>query len=405
MDLLRDTNIDFMKYRRVWVGISLATILAGLVGIFFLDKLNFGVDFAGGTQMTLRFHEKPDIQQLRGLVDSAGFRESVIQRFGAENANEAMIRTPIIGGSEEGSAQKVRDALSQRYNGGATMPDLNQIGAPTLADVLVSMNPDSISGDPARAHYAGVAEAVMKVRKSLGIFTSWDEVARAEGLSPAALASLKGGAQLGKFAVLGVENVGPQVGAELRKSGLLAVFGALAGMLVYIWLRFELRFGVGATMASLHDVLVTLGLFAWAGFEFNLTSVAAFLTLIGYSVNDTVVTFDRVRENLRRGRSQDTVTVLNKAINQTLSRTLLTGGTVILASLSLLIFGGEVIRGMAFIMTVGVIVGTYSSIYIASPFALYWEQWFGPGGKARKAAAAAAAKSSAAPAKAARAKR
>jgi preprotein translocase subunit SecF len=390
MDLLRDTNIDFMKYRKLWVGISFATILAGLVGILFLDRLNFGVDFAGGTQLTLRFHERPDIEQLRKTVDSVGFRESVIQRFGAESVNEAMIRTPILGGSEEGSAAKVKEALNLQYNAGSALPDLNQIGGPTLADVLLGLDPDGVSGDPARAHYAGIAEAVMKVRKNLGIFTTWDEVARAEGLSAPALAALRNGAQLGKFAVLGVENVGPQVGAELRKSGLLAVFGALAGMLIYIWLRFELRFGVGATMASLHDVLVTLGLFAWAGFEFNLTSVAAFLTLIGYSVNDTVVTFDRVRENMRRSRSQDTVTVLNKAINQTLSRTLLTGGTVILASLSLLIFGGEVIRGMAFVMTVGVIVGTYSSIYIASPFALYWEQWFGSDGKVRSKSASSA---------------
>jgi preprotein translocase subunit SecF len=392
MDLLRNTNIDFMKYRKVWVAISVATILAGLVGIFFLDKLNFGVDFAGGTQLTLRFHDRPNIEELRGLVDGAGFRESVIQRFGAESANEAMIRTPIIGGSEEGSAQKVKEALNQRYNGGSAAPDLNQIGAPTLADVLAGLNPDGVTGDAAQAHYAGVAESVMKVRKNLGIFSSWDEVARAEGLSPAALAVLKGSAQLGKFAVLSVENVGPQVGKELRRSGFLAVIGALLGMLVYIWLRFELRFGVGATMASLHDVLITLGLFAWFGFEFNLTSVAAFLTLIGYSVNDTVVTFDRVRENMRRGRSHDMVRVLNTAINQTLSRTLLTGGTVILASLALLIFGGEVIRGMAFIMTVGVVVGTYSSIYIASPFALYWEQWFGARGKLRDRPAAPAAR-------------
>jgi preprotein translocase subunit SecF len=174
--------------------------------------------------------------------------------------------------------------------------------------------------------------------------------------------------------VLSSENVGPQVGSELRKKGLYAVAWSLFGMLLYIWLRFELRFGVGATMATLHDVLVTLGLFAFAGFEFNLTTIAAFLTLIGYSVNDTVVVFDRVRENLRKSPGKPLLEVMNRSINQTLSRTLLTGGTTLLACLALMIWGGEVLRGFAFILFVGVIVGTYSSIYIASPFTLLWEQ-------------------------------
>ena len=148
-------------------------------------------------------------------------------------------------------------------------------------------------------------------------------------------------------------------------------------MLVYIWIRFELRFAIGATMASLHDVLITLGLYAFMGYEFNLTTIAAFLTLIGYSVNDTVVTFDRVRENMKKHRGRNLLKVLNDSLNQMLSRTLLTGGTTILASLMLFLFGGDVIKGFSFIMFVGIIVGTYSSIYIASPFALLWEEWFG----------------------------
>jgi preprotein translocase subunit SecF len=152
-------------------------------------------------------------------------------------------------------------------------------------------------------------------------------------------------------------------------------------MLAYIWIRFELRFGVGATMATIHDVLVTLGLYALCGFEFNLSTIAAFLTLIGYSVNDTVVVFDRVRENMRRSPGEPLLTVMNRSINQTLSRTLLTGGTTVVACIAMFVLGGEVLRGFAFILALGVIVGTYSSIYIASPFALLWEQMF-PGGKA-----------------------
>src|SRR5258708_40043670 len=148
-------------------------------------------------------------------------------------------------------------------------------------------------------------------------------------------------------------------------------------MLAYIGLRFELRFGVGAVMASVHDVLVTLGLFIVMRFEFNLTTIAAFLTLIGYSTNDTVVIFDRVRENMRKNRRKPLIEVMNESINQTLSRTIMTGGLTMLTVAALLALGGDVLRGFAFVMTVGIIVGTYSSVYVASPFALLWAQLFG----------------------------
>ncbi len=157
---------------------------------------------------------------------------------------------------------------------------------------------------------------------------------------------------------------------------------SLLGMLVYIWFRFELRFGIGAIMACLHDVLVTLGLFALAGFEFNLTTIAAFLTLIGYSVNDTVVIFDRIRENMRKTRRKPLIDIMNESINQTLSRTILTGGSTLLdPGRAAAALGGDVIRGFAFVMLVGILVGTYSSIYVASPFALLWEQYFGSRGR------------------------
>jgi preprotein translocase SecF subunit len=158
-------------------------------------------------------------------------------------------------------------------------------------------------------------------------------------------------------------------------------------MLAYIWIRFELHFGIGALVASFHDVLIVLGFFTLAGFEFNLTTIAGFLTLVGYSVNDTVVVFDRVRENLRQGPRGDLAEVMNRSINQTLSRTLLTGGTTLLATGALLFLGGEVLRGFAFIIVVGILVGTYSSIYIASPFALWWDTTFGRRAKLTKKAA------------------
>ncbi len=389
MDLLRNSKIDFMKYRGAWVAISAVSIVAGVIGLS-VGKLNLGVDFAGGTQLTLKFGQAVEVEELRTLVAVTGFKEAVIQRFGEKGANEVIVRTALVGGSEEGSAKLIVGSLRSRFSPNTNEYDLNQIGAITISQLLAASNPDGVAPDALGGHYRGVAEAVMAKRKALGLFTSWDQISSAETLSPAAFQLLRARATIGGFAVLGTENVGPQVGSELRQQGLMAVVGAMIGMLIYIWIRFELRFGVGATVATLHDVAITLGLFAWAGYEFNLTTIAAFLTLIGYSVNDTVVTFDRVRENMRKSRSVDLLTVLNRSINQTLSRTLLTGGTTILVSLCLLFMGGDVIKGFAFVMTIGVIVGTYSSIYIASPFALLWENLFGPGGRFHRGASVAA---------------
>ena len=305
------TNLDFMKYRKIWVAVSLAVIAAGLTAIFVHGKLNFGIDFAGGTQLILRFPEEPQVDEIRQVLAAAGQGDAQIQRYGEAGEHEVLIRTPIRPGTEEGSGEQVVTALKSRFD---------------------------------------------------------------------------------DFEVRSTENVGPQVGSELRKKGVLAVLFSMVGMLVYIWLRFELRFGVGALMAVVHDVLVTLGLFAYFGFEFNLTTIAAFLTLVGYSVNDTVVVFDRVRENLRKMRREPLVKVLNLSLNQTLSRTILTGGTTLTACVALMILGGEVLRGFAFILFIGVIVGTYSSIYIASPFTLLWEQYLGRQARSGRATAPALSK-------------
>ncbi len=382
MDILTNTKIDFMKYRRFWLAFSFVVMAIGAVAIFFLGHLNMGIDFAGGTQLTLKFAERPDVEQLRSVVTGAGVGDAQLQRFGDPASNEVIIGTPILEGKPEGSAAEVLAAIDARYNAGAdSRSDINRIGTLSLADLLAATDPDGVGPESAAGHYTGVAESVMAERKRLGIFVSWDEVARAAGLSPRALEAIKAQGRIGSYSVLGSGNVSPQVGSEIRQRGILAVVGAILGMLLYIWIRFELRFGIGATMSILHDVLITLGIYAFMGYEFNLTTVAAFLTLIGYSVNDTVVTFDRVRENMRKTRGGDLLTLINRSLNEMLARTLLTGGTTVLAALMLWLFGGEAIRGFAFIILVGIIVGTYSSIYIASPFAILWEEWFGPGGR------------------------
>ena len=381
MEFFQNTSIDFMKYRKHFVLISTVLLTVSVFAVFIHGKLNLGIDFAGGTQLTLKFQEQPQVDELRDVISASGVGDAQIQRFGAEEANEVIIKTSTVAGSEEGSQAEVIEALDQRFNGEFSGGfDLNQRGSDALAGLLLQSDPDRVMAqdrEVAEQHYAEVAEAIVTQRREDGLLGSWDEVAGVVGVSDEVRTALERQTYLGDFAILGSENVGPQIGAELRQKGILAVVFSLLGMLFYIWLRFELCFGIGALVAVTHDVLIVLGLFALAGFEFNLTTIAGFLTLIGYSVNDSVVVFDRVRENLRRSRREPLVQTMNKSLNQTLSRTVLTSSTTLLAVGSLLFLGGDVLRGFAFIITIGVVVGTYSSIYVASPFALLWEQWFG----------------------------
>jgi preprotein translocase subunit SecF len=394
MEFFRDTTIRFMRYRRVWVVISIIVLLSGWTLEFFRGGLNLGIDFAGGTQMTLKFQQAPQLDRLRNVLGDAGVNEAQLQRFGAADSHEVLVKTPTAKAGEENSQEQVTAALNAAFNPGQNGFDLNQKGTESLTDLLTRFDPDGVKGpnpEIARAHYEGVATVVAQAKKDLGLIDSWDQLSGRAGISTNVLDTLRNNAHLGSFAILGVQSVGPQIGSELRKKGILAVLFSLLGMLIYIWLRFELRFGIGALVALTHDVLITLALFALTRYEFNLTTVAGFLTLVGYSVNDTVVVFDRVRENMRRNRRQPLEETMDESINQTLSRTVLTSGTTLLAVGSLLVLGGDVLRGFAFILTVGIVIGTYSSIYIASPFALWWENAFGRGARTKRKEAKAKA--------------
>ncbi len=395
MQLIKETHIDFMKYRKFWIMVSLALVVFGLVAAFWSDWIRLGIDFEGGTQVNVLFKDQPQVAELRKLIEGAGVADPQIQRFGDNDSKEVLIKTPVIKGAEEGSRNLIVGALNRQYNQNAGgKPDLNEIGLDAVTELLTRTDPDGVAAqgaEAANAHYAEVADKVLAERKKEGIVTSWDSLAKLDGVNAKDLAALESQARLGDFAIVGVETVGPVIGKELRSKGLMAVAFSLIGMLIYIAFRFELRFGIGAVMASLHDVLVTVGMFALFRFEFNLTTVAAFLTLIGYSVNDTVVIFDRIRENMRKNKRRPLIETMNESINQTLSRTILTSGLTLLSVIALLVFGGPVLRGFSFVLAVGIVVGTYSSIYVASPFALLWEQYFGPEAKARKAAAKRAA--------------
>lgn len=379
MEFLTNSNIEFMKYRKVLVWVSVSLLLLAVVELFFWTGINLGIDFAGGTQLTVKMQQATEIQDLRNLFEEAGQRDVVIQQYGSDESNEVLIKAPVVEGSEEGSSQALIEALTRSLNTGLQgKVDLNQRGSDAISTVLTQADPDNraLDEDQGQAHYDALAASIIANRNSLGILSSWDDV-KTDDMSDAAFAALQSSTGLGGFHVIQNDNVGPQIGSELRTKGVLAMVLSFLGMLSYIWYRFELQFGIGAIVAVVHDFMITLGLYALFDYEFNLPTIAAFLTLVGYSVNDTVVIFDRVRENRRRHRRRPLEEIINTSINQSLSRTILTSGTTLLVVVCLFVYGGEVLQGFAFILMIGVIVGTYSSIYVASPFTLLWEQHFG----------------------------
>jgi preprotein translocase subunit SecF len=276
--------------------------------------------------------------------------------------------------------------------------DLNAVASTALAEFLVRRDPLGFATS-AGDHYATIARRITEFRDSQrgGLLTSLDElraplaatpdVQQGHGSADAVLAALKDGYTVGAYTIRNVEIVGPKVGGELRKQALLATLYALAGMLVYIAFRFEWVYGAAAVLAVFHDVLITLGLFSIFNFEISLTVIAALLTLVGYSMNDTIVIFDRVRENTRLMRREPLSVIVNRSINQTLSRTILTSGLTFITVLVLFLLGGATLRSFSFAMVVGIVVGTYSSFGIAAPLVVAWNGWRG-----RKAPAGSSAR-------------
>ncbi len=373
MRIIGETNIPFLSYRWLAIALSLAVIAVGVGSHFIGRGLLFGIDFVGGTQVTLKFRDTPDLAALRAAVSSLSAGSPLIQRFDEAEKNEILIRVVNPPGEEGDFTRPILELLQAELNddlGGRF--DLNTRGAAELLDLLVAGDPDGVGFDleARRAHYEPMAEAVLELRKRQGIFASTGDLRGVSELSGPAGAFLDDAAGAGAFSLLAAENVGPAVGKELKRKAQLAMVFSLVGMLIYIWIRFQLPYAVGAVVALIHDVLITLTALALTAREIDLPTIAAILTLVGYSVNDTVVIFDRVRENLRLHRGEALETVIDRSVNQTLSRTILTSGLTLMVVISLFIFGGDVINTFAFVLLVGLIAGTYSTVFIASPVAL-----------------------------------
>ncbi len=312
MELIHKSNIDFLGARKISIVISVLLLIATVV-LLMTRGLNFGLDFTGGTLVEITYDKPVEIATVRNTLSDAGYKDAVVQHFGT--IQDVLIRMPVREGEK----------------------------SITLSNNIVAL-----------------------LRKQTGEIsrgTSGNQAQQCQSLESDAVGACK-------VQVRRIEFVGPQVGGELAEKGTLALLYTLIAVLVYVMFRFEWRFALGAVIAIAHDVLLTFGFFSVTQIEFDLTVLAALLAVLGYSLNDTIVVFDRIRENFRKIRRSSVAEILNRSINDTLSRTIITSGTTLLALISLLIFGGEIIRGFSVALIVGVVVGTYSSIYIATPAVL-----------------------------------
>ncbi|MGA8875881.1 MAG: protein translocase subunit SecF [Candidatus Korobacteraceae bacterium] len=375
MELFTNTNIDFLGKKWYFLAFSLIFSVAGIWSMLFWHHIPWGVEFRGGTLVYVKFAQTPDLDHVRHELDKAGLHDPKIQRFGPTSDNEVLVDLGLQETSEaaldQGKNTIIR-ALEPQATAGKQ--DLNNTGAAGLQAYLMQKDPMHLGTD-AEQRYTQMAHQIDDFRNQQrgGILNSIDDL---RGIAPSeVLSALQQDFFTSDFVVRNVEIVGPQVGKQLTRQALYATLYSLGGMLVYLWFRFELIYGVGAVVACFHDTIITVGFFSLLDKEISLTVIAAILTLIGYSMNDTIVVFDRIRENLKLMRREPLADIVNKSINQTLSRTILTSGLTFLTVLSLYIFGGEVLRNFSLALVIGILIGTYSSIAIAAPMLVSYQDW------------------------------
>ncbi|HWZ56725.1 MAG TPA: protein translocase subunit SecF [Verrucomicrobiae bacterium] len=386
MEFFKQVNLDWMGKAKYFFGLSFCLLAAGMVSIAAHHGLTYGIDFKGGTVVDVRFAETPPLDTIRSGLAQQGIGNSTIVRVSdltAATKNEVLINLEEKGeGAEALDAGKTAILTALHATLGAGDPgkqDFNAAGPETIAEALTRKDPLAL-GASAGDRYQQLAKQIAAYRdKSLaGIVTDFNQLSGG-GANASVIAALRDSFYPSTFAIVNVEIVGPKVGSELRRQAVVVTLYALLGMLVYIAFRFEWVYGAAAVLAVFHDVLITLGLFSIFQFEISLTVIAALLTLVGYSMNDTIVIFDRIRENTRLMRREPFKDIVNRSINQTLSRTILTSGLTFLTVLVLFLMGGQVLRAFSFALVVGILVGTYSSFGIAAPLVVAWNNWRGQG--------------------------
>ncbi len=375
MEFFHNPNFDFLGKKWYFLTFSLIFSVAGIMSMIFWHGIPLGVDFRGGTLVYVKFAQAPNDNQIRGDLDKAGLHNARIQRFGDPANNEVVVALDEKETSEanlsRGKEQIIAALETTTQAGKQDLNNSDKIGFAAIRDALATR--DALHADP--AEYDRIAREVMNQRDKVhgGVLSSLDQLKGA--IPDAAVESLKQDFYTSDFGIKGADIVGPQVGGQLKQQAWLAVGFSLLGMLVYLWFRFELIYGVAAVVAVFHDTLITVGAFSLTNKEISLTVIAAILTLVGYSMNDTIVVFDRIRENVKLMRRESLSEIVNRSINQTLSRTILTSGLTFLTVLSLYLFGGEVLKGFSFALVIGILIGTYSSIAVAAPMLVAYQDW------------------------------
>ena len=375
MEFFRNPNIDFLSKKWYFLAFSLVFSVAGICSMLFWHGIPLGVDFRGGTLVRVKFTSAPNVNEIRSLMDRAGLHSARIQSFGTSGNNEVLIGLAEQETSEaalDRGRTQIINALETRLPSGKQ--DLNNASAQTIQAYLLTQDPLHLGTDAAQ-RYQQMADAIVRQRDAVqsGVLYSINDLKAV--VPPQVVDSLNQGFALSDFGVRNVDVVGPQVGKQLQNQAKWAIVYSLLGMLVYLWFRFELIYGVAAVVACFHDTLITVGAFSLVDKEISLTVIAAILTLVGYSMNDTIVVFDRIRENIKLLRREKLSDIVNKSINQTLSRTVLTSGLTFLTVLALYLFGGEVLRGFSFALVIGILIGTYSSIAVAAPMLVAYQDW------------------------------
>lgn len=370
MRLFENINIDFLGKRKIFYIFSASLIVLGLITVA-IKGLEYGIDFKGGSEVVVSFNKPVNLSDVRAAASNIGIGNVEVKTFGA-TAENVLIRTPLQDISQE-QFDKIVSTLKKTIE--EIVPDtLYEIKEKTANSVVFSFtSPDTASL---------ITDHLLANGFQAGLYSQEEDkrdVIVRVGVSDLIREGIKEKFSGYKFEIIKEDKVGPKIGKELRRDAVIAVLLSLIVILIYLGLRFKFVFGVGAVLALFHDVLVTLGFISFfngliPGLNLEITQsvIAAFLTLVGFSVNDTVVVFDRIRENLKIHKTMDLKNLFNMSINRTLSRTILTSGTVFLVILSLLLFGGEVNRGFAFTFMIGIITGTYSSIYVASSIVYDW---------------------------------
>ncbi len=374
MQLFVNANYNFVKWRFHWIAFSILWVLLGL-GFYLKNGVNWGIDFAGGANIVLKFRDKVPLDRLR-----ADLADASIQQYGKTADRAVLIRLPMQ--KKEGdyaglTVARLNRDLNPESASGKT--DLNFHGRDPINDVIFTADPDRKgTNDAAKQYYLDIAQNIINKRSELGIFSSMDQAIGAPGVTPGIAGVLRQKTFVGAFNVLNQETVGPQVGKELQSKAIWAVVLSTLAMGAYLWLRFDVLFGAAAVVCIIHDVSVSVAFLGFINGEMSLNIVAALLLIVGFSINDTVVMYDRVRENKRKIKTRMTLEdQLNRAMNQTLSRTILTSGSVVIVLIALLLFGGKVIHEFAWILLIGVLAGTYSTVTIVPAVAIAWNNFTG----------------------------